>query len=450
MDVNALGLVFLIGLCLLAQVLVARRLPKMVGALVVIQVVYWMISYVLRPIVLLSVRPAPNFGDSVADARLAAGGYEANLANVLLPVVYGLAAYVFFLFLLSLIAQPRTGPHVPSSGVVATLSACFLIGLIGRVLAISGQGANPLISVLVLLGAVSAAGLVIYSPLRSRGAMFWIALVCLSEVGWAILSKSKTPVMALIIAVILRFVWLGWTRRRRIYVALAGLAGAVSFSALQALKFDDAIGNQVSAAAGNYPPIVTPLMPIITRFDLLSAITDAVALRGSVWLTSEQFLGRAAQSLLPQQIIGVDKVTAGRSWALEVSSQSQAGVGDFVSRADGFIAEGFALGGTAGVIAAAAFLAVVTYAVGRLMQAESLLARCAGLTLVVTPIIFERGVLGFFDAAGKGIQILILIAIILAVARAFILSRRKATLRQPVSTNTGGAAGTAKLLGGAS
>ncbi len=442
---SAVSLVFLIGLCLLAQLLVARRLPKMVGALVVIQVVYWAISYLLRPIVLLSVRPPPKFGDSVADARLAAGGYEDNLANVLSPVVYGLAAYVFFLLLLSLIAKPRPSSRDFPSGLVAALTACFVIGLLGRVLAISGQGANPVVSVLVLLGAVSAAGLVIYAPLKSRAALFWIALVCASEVGWAILSKSKTPVLALIVAVILRFVWLGWTRRRRIYVALAGVAGAASFSALQALKFDDATGNQVSAAAGNYPPLVAPLMPIITRFDLLSAITDAVALRGSTWLTSEQLIERAAQSLLPQQIIGVDKVTAGRSWALEVSSQSQAGVGDFVSRADGFIAEGFALGGTIGVVAAAAFLAVVTYAVGRLMQAESLLARSTGLIFVVTPIIFERGMLGFFDAAGKGIQILILIAIVSALARAVILSRATEAHNQGRATADLPAVGVAKV-----
>src|SRR6476660_2136623 len=61
--------------------------------LLVVQAAQWSVSYVVRPVVLLWVQPKPRYGDSIADPRLAAIGYDHGIAMVLRPVAFGLWAY---------------------------------------------------------------------------------------------------------------------------------------------------------------------------------------------------------------------------------------------------------------------------------------------------------------------------------------------------------------------
>ena len=418
---NSEILIILILLCLSVQVALSRQLPRMMGALLIAQMVYWTFSYVVRPVVLIALQPSPRFGDSLADQRISAGGYHENLPAILLPILWGLITYQIGIALIAL-ASRRAAHTEAGRGLrlgryaLALFTAVYVCGVIARVTWMLGV-TDSVIGVPLMLGAIGAGALVVYAPLSSGKAYALLSALVASEILWAIVVKSKTPIMALAVTLLLRFAWFGWTRRRKIVLFLVSAATVASFSTFHAMKFGEATVANNAAVAEAYPSIIRPLISIVTRFDLLSAMTDAVLAGPGQWLSGGEFMSRAIQSLVPQQLLGIDKITAGRSWAIEMSSQSQIGVGDSVSRAEGFIAEGYALSGLTGVCVGAVVFALLTWLVGVLLESKSALWRLAALIMVVTPILFERGLLGFFDSAGKGVQVILLVACIAVVVR---------------------------------
>ena len=409
-----------IAVALLALTAIACFVPILVRVLLLAQAAYWALSFLLRPIVLLQVEPAPQFADNIADPRIAQMGYPYAVAHVLHPVAVGLWIYVLVVAIYALWTVRRgrlptarrrdwrSNPHI-----VPTFAVAYALGLLGRLASVAtgsvGEAgdvtsSNPYLDILAGMGSLGALGLIIYFRSTRRGLTSVVLCVLLAgELVWGILSESKTPMLGATLAVALRFALDGFTRRRLITVAAGAVGVGVAFGWLQSFKVSSA--DQIASAMveSNYPEPVRPLLSIIGRFDLFAASTDVFYMNGRGWIDPVFAVRTMFTNLVPTQL-GVEKFQSGTQWAQQVRGLSVDMRNVSVSLAEGHINEGLILGGYTGVLLESIFVLAVAVGVARLLQSRYLVLITAGISLVAVPTLFERGALGISETFGKSLQ----------------------------------------------
>ncbi|MEJ8278255.1 hypothetical protein [Pseudonocardia spirodelae] len=409
---------------LTAAALLLRGIPRV---LVLAQVAYWALSYVLRPAVLLWVQPVPTYGDDVADPRLYSIGYPHGIAEAMQPVVYGL--WLYALLALGYACRARGRPPRPpvrtDPDLVATLVVVWVVGCAGRAAAyltgsVGGAGdvtsANPVLDLVASLAGIGGAGLILFlRPATPSRAAVVIGGLLAVELGWAIASESKSPVMAAALAVAIRFALLGWSRRRTWGVLGLAAGGIAGFGWLQSFKLS---GDAAAAAAevdSRYPGVVRPFLPIVRRFDLLQAATDAYYMSGRTWLTPGQVVTAMAQSFVPSGVLGGEKLHSGTAWAFQVRGSSVDMRSVSVALADGSINEGQVLGGLPGVTVGALFTFGLLLLAVRWLHSRHVVAISLGIIVTTSPILDERGILGSTEVVGKGLQAAVVVWVVAVV-----------------------------------
>lgn len=396
------------------------------------QVGYWSVSYVLRPTILLTVKPAPSLGDSIADPRLAFDAYTASLSAVLSIVQLGLIVYLVVLLLTRLIFRFRGAPTsvpmgMPSNGLIGTLIVSWILGWGARLAVVAG-GDSTILELLEYLAVAGGFGLLLLSPVKTGRSRALIATVAATEVLWGVISASKTPLMAAALALMLR-VLLSDHGRKRLRVTFLLCATVVMFPLIQALKVDAQASSEISRANAAYPLLIQPLLTLVRRFDLLSAATDAMYIGQGNWLSASEFWSRAFTNFIPTPLLPGVKTFAGQAWADEVRSFSTGALGNGVSLADGFIAEGWALAGVWGIILESVVLVATLFFAAWAVRRSAPALVALGACLLSYPVLFERGILGIFTVAGKSLQAALIIWLIgLLVAEA---ARRMVSNRTP-------------------
>jgi len=388
------------SICLLLS-LTGFRAGGVLGVIFVGQSIYWFISYVLRPAVLLIYQPKPGVGDSVADWRIAAGGYDIAMPYILQPIVWGLAAYMLLALGITRFLAPKlrmSQHHGLEADRSTTFVLAYVTGWAFRALS-ELVGSSAALETLSGLAVVGAAGLIVFSSGNSRYRVLLIGGAIGGELLWSLLSASKTPVIASGLALALRWAIAGWTKKKIVLSLTIGAVGVLAFPALQSVKTSVADAYVLNAATANYPPIVQPLMSLIRRFDLFSATTDATLLGPANWLSAEEFLNRIATSFIPQFFLAQSKIGVGTLWSTEVRAASLNVANNDVSLAEGFIAEGYALNGLMGVIFGAIFVSVFAVLVTLMIKSTRLFMVSLGLLLVSFPVLFERGILGTVEGS---------------------------------------------------
>jgi hypothetical protein len=419
----SIGLVSVIGLTLVAIGFAAAGANLVLRTLLWAQCLYWTFSYVLRPVVLLAVEPEPRLADSVADPRIAAGGYERALPSVLSPVAFGLLCYLILAaVVIRSIPSARRSPESPagsSPGRSLTFATSLVVGWVARSVVTHGVGGNVAVT-LGGLATIGALGLIVFYRGTARASAAILILAGASELAWSVLSTSKTPALAAVLAMVIRLGLIGWTRRSAALGAGFAISVIVIFPVLQALKLDSTTSQVVAAADASYPVYIRPFMAIIRRFDLLSAATDARLYGDGRWMTTSEYWSRLFNNLIPQQVLGSEKIGAGTLWATSVRAQSLRVSNPDVSLADGFIAEGYVVNGFLGVAAAGTFILLVALAVSRGLMARNIFLQAISLYLISSSCLFERGVFGVTEEAGKAIQVGALVWLIGLFARALV------------------------------
>jgi hypothetical protein len=399
-----LALAVTVGL-LAVLVQIARSSPhRVLAVLVSVQCTYWAIAYLGRGITLLAVQPRPRLNDSIADARLFVDNYGDTLAQVLWLVDAGLAFYITTLFLL----RSRVNRVSMSERIcpVAIAALVYLVGWGCRIAQLGEFAAGPVVSSLALFGPLGAGLLLVKcSDIRTK-VDFGLAFLALfvAETLYAALIGSKTPVMAVLLFAALGLAMRGW--KIGTLLAIFGAAAfVVLFAALQSLKTVDRVSGALARVDSYYPLVARPFLPLMRRFDLLSAATDAVVKPEASWLGWDYLL-RLLHGLVPflTPAEWVPYETAGLSWTAEVRSYSLPQAGQSVSLAEGFAAEGYAWLGWIGVILLACATAVLTVTLSRLVGSEKPFLFSAALLMLSQPTIFERGLQGAAEAAGQSVQ----------------------------------------------
>ena len=422
----------LIAAALITTTLAALRARGVASIFFITQVVFWSLSYLARPLVLLWAQPRPRFADPMADPRLAGIGYDRGIAEVLQPVVLGLWLNAVLVLGYAVWSRSRRGATVvrsTNSDLVATLTAVYLIGLVGRAAAyLSGSAGSagqlrsqsPILSLVAALAALGAVGLIIFfRPADRRQAILAVGgLICV-ELLWTAAAESKTPIISATLAVAVRFGLAGWNRRRLGIVLALAAVGFGAFGWLQGLKQSAATTYASTVADSAYPAAIQPFLPILRRFDLLAAATDGYYLGGREWLSPGEVLLHGLKSLVPAQLLGSEKFQAGVSWAEEVSGASVDMSRISVSLAEGNINEGYVLGGYVGVVVGVLFtFGLLLFAV-RALHARSIVLVVLGLAVTASPVLFERGILGSMELLGKALQLVVVVWMVDLIVREF-------------------------------
>lgn len=381
------------------------------------QCFYWLIAYVGRGLLLLSVQPMPRLNDALADPRLNAPSYPASVARVLWTVNLGLAVYVLAVRAL---ARRRRGHELVEKVHLSRVRDCapflawstYALGWAFRVAAagdlVTVQPLSSVVTSLALFGSLGAALLLLRAALaetRGRFALLAGALL-VSEFAYSALTESKTPLISVLLFTVLGYTLRGWRMSR--WIILIGVAGFVLlFPALQYIKESTAVNaGSLAAVDQHYPIAWRPLLPLFRRFDLLSAATDAANYPAGQWLGWGGYSLRILHGLAPFATprSWVPYGTAGLSWTAEIRRASLPNAGLDVSLADGFIAEGYVFMGLLGVALLAFAFALVTNLVARMTVSPNTLWFSMALLLLSQPILFERGALGLAETVGQSAQ----------------------------------------------
>ncbi|MGW5311250.1 hypothetical protein ACWEQ0_15405 [Nocardia thailandica] len=424
---GAAGALLAIAAALITVVLAALSMSGVIRVLLVAQAIYWAMSYLARPVVLLWVNPEPRFGDNIADPRLAQLGFDRGLELVLRPVVFGLWVYAAVVVALALWWRARPRPprvaRILDDPVFApTLWTLYVLGTLARLAAVATgsagragevSSASPVLTLATTLATVGAVGLIVYTRAHRYGATVAILLGLMAgELWWTVSVESKTPIMGAALAVAVRFGLTGWTRRKLATITVLSVTGVGAFGWLQSLKATGHVRAEAAATDAGYPPVVQPFLSLLRRFDLLEAATDAAYAGPGSWLSWDQVLTHAAQSLVPAQILGREKMQAGTAWAAEVRGGSVDMSQISVSLAEGNVNEGYVLGGFPGVVAGVLFTAVVLVLWARAVYARNVVAVVMAIALIEAPVVFERGMLGSVETVGKYLQAVVLVVLV--------------------------------------
>ena len=412
-------------------VVFAIRIRGVLGALLLVQAAYWALSYVVRPTILLTVAPIPQRNDPISDGRLMEwhGSYVEGVALALWPMVIGLATYIVAMMLQSRLPRRDLQPRVFLD--LHGLVVLFLIGWMFRI----AQLAYPTstFTTLAFLASVAVGGFILLRP----GMPPAPALIVLgaSEFVWSLLSAVKAPIFAFILWLVIK-IFISSERFDWKRFAGLGAFALLSFLAVQRIKVLDGRLTEISASVANeYPGWMQPLIPVFARFDLLTASTDAVLAGESSWKSPMEALTYGFNALLPQQLTGEKGDLIGRQWGSEVASQSNPAVSGDTYLAQSPAAEGWVIGGWAGLLIECALAAIVVFLIARAICSQHPFFAFLGLAMTSQPFIFERGMLGTMEGVGKGLQIALLatvVALVFVAPRDYAAERerREALLKQ--------------------
>jgi hypothetical protein len=459
--------VLLVAAALLTTVLASFRIAGPLRVFLIAQGAFWGLSYIAVPSMLLTVQPDPQYGDNLPDPRLAVLGYDPGIAAVLRPVVFGLWLYAalvvgYTIWIRRRAAAPvepaaetgedadedeaphdgrrrRLPPILNNQRFIRALMVLYAVGTVGRLAAFAtGNGGkagelespNAILNLVTILATIGALGLLVYArPTTARGMVLIVGGLTFGELLWTAAVQSKTPIMGAALALAVRFAMTGWTRRKVIVVLVLTALAIGGFGALQSLKATDETKAASAVTDSNYPSSVRPFLSLLRRFDGLEAATDAYYAGPGSWLTPNQTLTHAVQTLVPTQLLGAEKFQSGAAWASEVRGQSVDMSDVEVSLAEGNINEGYVLGGYTGVALDVTFTFVMLLFWARALYNPHIPLPVFGLALIEVPVLFERGFLGAFETLGKYLQAMVLVWLVYVLVGEY--QRRRATSATP-------------------
>jgi hypothetical protein len=172
---------------------------------------------------------------------------------------------------------------------------------------------------------------------RTRRAVLMCCVV--GELLYSVAAESKTPILTVAL-----FFFIGYAGRLRgartaVLSVLTGVAGLAVFTLLQSLKTSPDASRDLAVVDRAYPLLIRPVLPVLRRFDLFSAATDASFVPPGQWLDAGRFGARLITGIVPW-MVHAPFVSSGVRWAREVRAYTIPLNGSTVSLADGFIAEG--------------------------------------------------------------------------------------------------------------
>ena len=217
---------------------------------------------------------------------MVAGSYEGGLRAVLPVVLIGLV------WLITCSSRPPQAAASSREGScegpgLRDVAVLYAAGWACRLL-VGGGFENPLTSSAMGLAPLAAILAVLALGRLPRGPAWLPAAAALCGEGlWSWLYASKTPVLAVLLAIGLKVMLDGRLRKNALRLGTVAGLGAVVFTLVQVWKNElSSIAEDVGRVDATYPAWAQPLLPVLRRFDLLSGTTDAVLLGPGQWVST--------------------------------------------------------------------------------------------------------------------------------------------------------------------
>lgn len=371
----------------------------MSATIIRVQAVFWFLAFVGRPLYLLLSQPRTT--QPLFDYRLATNGYEFSLVPILNAVLLAQAAFVLLLAM-RCVVLPRAKPEplvLQGSYKLHKIGIIFLvIGWVGR--AANLLSITSIASALLPLASVGACSLVVFT--KSSKFALVASVVVISEASWAIAGATKTPLLAILTAYLIRSAYShsARTQLKRLPV-IAGLIVAV-FLVIQPLKGINTYNDVESTSSAN--PVEAVTISVLQRTDLISAVTDGQLYEPKPWMSGSEFLKDVGMASIPKGPL-FKYENQGLRWTREVRSESFRYQYQDVSLASGPIAEGLAMGGVERAALGMAILLLLTLGTGRLLLSRSIPIMLSAATFVFDSSLYESGIIGNAESVAKALQI---------------------------------------------
>jgi hypothetical protein len=376
-------------------------------------VAYYFIGYVVLGIYLVIVNPTPGFGTAIADPRLLQPDFLGGLGIIAPEILLGLVCFLgvaYFASRLLMRSGRMTVRASPRPMWGAAAAVCLALGWLVRLYLIStsSTGGLAFTGIEGRISTLPTAALGLLIVCTNWRDVPWQRLLVVAaaaaELFWSVKVGSKTPLLATAL-----FFYLDPGRKRISWqVAAVSCVGLlVAFVVIQPAKTDTAYGDY----NGNQSLIVP--VRILSRFDGLRGITDAVELGPGSYMRGTEFASQLALAWTPQSITGGQKTTSGVLWGLRMEGATSG-----VSLAEGATAEGYAVFGVLGVVVWNALLGAVIAMLGFSVQQRRSFGICLLATgLIASNAIFERGILGLNEGLSAAVQLAILGLVMLLLVR---------------------------------
>jgi hypothetical protein len=387
------------------QYLIAARFSPMIRVLLRLQSVYWLLGFPLRALYLVVLHPQPP--SPMYDARLAATDYGSGLVDVLRVSAMSEAVYlVALLALLRFRGNRNSTAFVMTAPAPSALVILLALGWTGRIGALVGlTSVGRALSPFGLVGS-GLLVLTLKEPGRIRSRLLLIT-VFVGELTWSLIIATKTPIISLLTALLLRWAWSLRPASARARLPLIGAAVLGVFLLIQPLKGIHTVEESSTYLTPAQSRIgLGPATGILQRTDLLSAATDAYYEPDRPWLGYKRYASQFMLSVVPKGPL-FDHVDSGALWAREVRSTTDPAhvipVG--LSLATGPAAEGYVEAGWLGVFVENALLAGITVLVGRAFASKRAFAFATAGMFAFGGTLYEAGILGQAEAISKSIEI---------------------------------------------
>jgi hypothetical protein len=348
-----------------------------------VQAIYWWLSFVARPLYLTAF--TPGAGQVLYDFRMARLGYESTLLEALPIIVLGQG--VFLGTLLALRPKfKRAADEVKNRLIpmpLILLLTFLAIAWGARMLTLQGVGLPGFV---MAFSHFAPAMAIAFWPRGSKGGIAAIAVIASGEFGWALIGATKTPILAVILAILIRVTIVGGSRYLRRWAIPAAVVVLGAFILLQPLR---GIETTAQAEAQGQSGLEALAATVLERTDTLSPVVDAMLLPSRPWLSVEEYAESALTGMVPT---GVHEAVGVR-WTREVKSYSFLAQYQDVYIASGVTAEGYAQGGLWGVAIENALLVMVTLLAARGLQSRTTPLAVAASVIVFDSAIYEGGLL---------------------------------------------------------
>ena len=394
------------------------------------------LGLIVRPIILYTKQPNPEYGDAFADSRLIVNGsYNQAIFEIGVRTFFGIAIFGICLQIFKKVSffdvrrESKARFNLGLVPVFVVLGASLITNFIeirgifqSRFLTWISVAALPCIGLAMLL--TSSLSL---SRLRNLTLTVCLGMICLTL---SILQASKSPFFFFIfMALLVNFEKLKVRPGFRFSPKLIGVTGVMLAAAILVFPFvqnlkdgaqTTALNNQIGQKYfGNFSATYS----VLKRFDLFRAVSDVWFVGEGAWYDFSEYIGFMLGAL--EWNFGTIAPNFGRQWSINVLQQSSdTTYSNVASLSQSAIAEGWLLSGFVGILFTYSLFSIIIVTIGNMIN-SNLFLRLIALYVISSNSIFEGGVVANLESLSTGTRTAIITWIALMALSGITTNRTK-------------------------
>lgn len=423
----------------IALIIIVLQISKTKGALkylVIGHICYIFLGLIIRPIILFTQQPNPEYGDAFADYRLIVNGtYNQAILDIGVRTLYGILIFGISLQLIQKISFFKVHGKGNASWDLGLMPVFVILGISLVTNFIEGAGIYQSrfltwISVAALPCIGLAMQLTSQLSLSGISTLTFTVFMGVISITLSILHTSKAPIFFYIfMALLVNYERLKVKSGFRFSPKFFGIAGVMLAAAIFVFPFiqnlkDGAETTSLNERIGQkYFGDLSAMYTILKRFDLFRASSDVWFVGEGAWYDFSEYIGIMRSAL--EWNFGTTAPNFGGQWSINVLQQSSdTTFSNVVSLSQAAIAEGWLLGGFVGILFTYSLFSIIIVSIGNMINAN-LFLRLIALYVISSNSIFEGGVVANLESLSAGTRTAIITWIALVALSGITTNRTK-------------------------